>query len=406
MLCSFKRLIYPKNPDMSSNGFMIGIYNVHEKMLDAYGKLIAEAKVVGYLLPLGNNIRFKMNGHWAKTDKHGTQFEMESYQEAIRTDKAGIVAYLSSGMIKGIGPKIAERIYDEFGDQTLDILDQIPDKLRCIPGISSRKLEKICDSYLASRGARDIVTMLAPHGITPNKAAKIYREFGVNTITILRENPYKLCEIDGIGFLTADKIAINMGLSQTSPIRIDAGLLQTLKETETQGNLCMEKSQFLKECVKLLDTEGVDAKLTSERAFAMLRKNELVLYNDLVYRPPAARAETIVADNVNILMSYGSIKYDRDMDIEINIEERKLGLKLVAEQREAIKSCLSSRICIITGGPGTGKTLIQRVLLSIYTKLNPKAKVVFAARLPVVQRDVWNNARAFRHQRFTKRSVS
>jgi len=385
---------------------MIGIYNVHEKMLDAYGKLIAEAKVVGYLLPLGNNIRFKMNGHWAKTDKHGTQFEMESYQEAIRTDKAGIVAYLSSGMIKGIGPKIAERIYDEFGDQTLDILDQIPDKLRCIPGISSRKLEKICDSYLASRGARDIVTMLAPHGITPNKAAKIYREFGVNTITILRENPYKLCEIDGIGFLTADKIAINMGLSQTSPIRIDAGLLQTLKETETQGNLCMEKSQFLKECVKLLDTEGVDAKLTSERAFAMLRKNELVLYNDLVYRPPAARAETIVADNVNILMSYGSIKYDRDMDIEINIEERKLGLKLVAEQREAIKSCLSSRICIITGGPGTGKTLIQRVLLSIYTKLNPKAKVVFAARLPVVQRDVWNNARAFRHQRFTKRSVS
>ena len=379
MLCSFKRLIYPKTPDANSSGFMIGLYNVHEKMMDAYGKIIDEAKVVGYLLPLGNNIRFNMTGHWAKNDKHGTQFEMETYREAIRTDRAGIVAYLSSGMIKGIGQKTAEKIYDAFGDQTLDILDQSPDKLKTIPGISSRKLEKICDSYLASRGARDIVTLLAPHGITPNKAAKIYREFGVNTISILRENPYKLCDIDGIGFLTADKIAMNMGLSSTSPVRIDAGLLQTLKEAENQGNLCMEKSEFLSECVKLLNTEGVDVKSAGERAYAMLRNNDLVLYGDLVYRPAAARAEAIVADKVNELMSYGPVRYNRDLDTEINLEERKLGLKFVAEQRQAIKSCLTSRICIITGGPGTGKTLIQRGLLSIYTNLNPKAKIVCCA---------------------------
>ena len=356
MLCSFKRLIYPKTPEANSSGYMIGIYNIHEKLLDVKGSKINEMKVVGYYLPIIGNIRFKMAGNWARNEKHGTQFEMESYQEVIRTDRTGIVAYLSSGMIKGIGPKTAEKIYDTFGNQTLDILDKHPEKLKDIPGISNNKLKRICDSYLATRGARDIVTLLAPHGVTPNKAAKIFRKFGLDSLKVIRENPYRLCEIDGIGFLTADKIALDMGLSPTSAVRVDAGLLHTLNDAEMQGHLCMEKSHFIKKCVELLNTEGIDAAMVSGRAYAMLKDNELVLYGDQVYRRPTARAEISVADSVFKLLSCGAVKYKTNLDTEINIEERKHGIRFASEQRQAIKSALTSRICIITGGTGTGKS--------------------------------------------------
>ena len=379
MLCSFKRVIYPRNPDANASGYMVGVYHVHEKLLDAQNNAITEVKVVGYYLPTVENLRFDMAGHWAKNDKHGTQFEMESYQEVIEPNKAGIVAYLSSGLIKGIGPKLAEKIYDKFGSRTLFILDNQPEELTSIRGISKGKLKRIMDSYLASRAARDVVTLLAPHGVTPNRAVKIFRKFGPDTIGIIRENPYRLSDIAGIGFLTADKIAVDMGLSPTSGFRIDAGLLHTLKEAETQGHLCLEKTQFIKQCVKLLNTEGVDFKLAGERAFAMLKDGRLILYGDQVYRPAAAGAEISVASSVAKLMSYGPVPQKYSLDTEINLEERKLALKLAPEQRQAIKSCLTSRICIVSGGPGTGKTLIQRVLLEIFMKHNGEAKVVCCA---------------------------
>ena len=401
MLCTFKKLIYPKNLEANSNGFMIGIYSVHEKLLDGNGTNLSDIKVVGYYLPIIDSIKVKMTGHWSKNDKHGIQFEMESYQEVIQTDRQGIVIYLSSGLIKGIGKKTAEKIYDKFGDQTLDILDNYPEKLKNISGITDKKLKKICESYLASRGARDVVTFLAPHGVTPNRAVKIYREFGIDTIKILRENPYRLIEMAGIGFATADKIAVELGISPTSDFRIDAGLLHTLKEAETCGHLCMEKTHFVKECVKLLNKESIeypkydeqsnicyapenrdikiDFKMVGDRAFAMLKNNQIEVYGNYVYRLPAARAEKSVAFGVNNFLSYDPIKNIKDIDDEINLEEKKINIKLAYEQRQAVKTGLSSRICIITGGPGTGKTLIQRVLLSIFKKLNPGAKIVCCA---------------------------
>jgi exodeoxyribonuclease V alpha subunit len=379
LLCSFKRLIYPKNPDANPSGYMIGIYTVHEKLLDGKGNKIPEVKVVGYYLPVTDGIRFKMNGRWTKNDKHGTQFKMDSYQEVIQPDRTGIIAYLSSGHIKGIGPKTAIKIYEKFGDQTLDILDNHPEELENIPGISENKLKRICDSYLASRGARDIVAFFAPHGVTPNRAVKILRKFGKNTMQLIRENPYRLSDMDGIGFMTADKIAVSMGVLPDSDSRIDAGMLHTIKEAESCGHLCMEKTHFVNECVKLLNTDGVDYRRVAERAFIMLKNNELAVYGNYVYRTSTAQAEKSVADNINNLLSFGPIRHKSDLDAEINKEERKLSLKLASEQRQAVKTCLTSRLCVITGGPGTGKTLIQKVLLSIYKKLNPDANIVCCA---------------------------
>ena len=126
-----------------------------------------------------------------------------------------------------------------FGMQTLEILDSQPEKLLAIPGISKKKLTKITESYLASRGARDVVAFLAPHGITPNRAVKLYRQYGEETMDIVRNHPYRLCEIAGIGFRTADKIAMSRGFDRLSPERVDEGLVFTLTDAEMKGNLCM-----------------------------------------------------------------------------------------------------------------------------------------------------------------------
>ena len=190
MVCQFERLIYPNNAqniDMSS--FMIAAYRPCEKIFDLDGNLVTQIKAVGYCLPISGSLRYDMRGKWNKNSKHGVQFEVETYDEVIIPNKDGIIAYLSSGQISGVGPKIAEKIYKAFGDKTLDILDQDPEQLLLVPGISEGKLKKIVDSYLTNRGARDVVAFLAPHGISANRAVKFYQKYGNKTMEIVKEHP-------------------------------------------------------------------------------------------------------------------------------------------------------------------------------------------------------------------------
>jgi exodeoxyribonuclease V alpha subunit len=379
MICSFKKLIYPKTVQEAETGsYMVAIYAIHDNIPDFDGYSIREAKVVGYFLPITNGIQFDMTGRWTKS-KHGLQFEVDNYLEIIKPGREGLIAYLSSGMIKGVGKKIAERIYDTFGDNTIEVLDTRPEELLEIHGISYAKLERICDSYLASRSARDIVATLAPHGVSANRAVKIFKEFGAATLGIIRERPYMLCDMHGIGFLTADSIARSMGLDPISPERIAAGLIYTLKEAEKCGNLCLENHSLIKNCVKLLDTEGLTKEETAEVALHLLKSNELVIYRDSTFREPAAKAEHIVASRIKKLINMGGTHLKFDLDAAIDTEQKKLGIILAHEQRLAVKSGLTSHLCIISGGPGTGKTLIQSVLLKIFNRINPKAKVVCCA---------------------------
>lgn len=379
MICSFKKLIYPKNTrEAEAGSYMIAVYGVHGKLLDTDGKHLDEAKVVGYYLPMTNGLRFEMAGHWAKS-KYGMQFEMDGFKEIIQPGRAGVVAYLSSGLIKGIGKKIAERIYDAFGEQTLEVLDLRPEELLKIQGISKSKLERIRDSYTASRGARDIVAVLAPHGVSPNRAVKIYKEFGPNALDMIREHPYKLCDMHGIGFLTADAIARSMGLDPLSEERIAAGLIYTLKEAETHGHLCLENRALIRDCVQLLNTEGLTEAMAADQAYTLLKNKQLVIYNDYTFRAVTANAEQAVAGRIKDLLSQGGASLGLNLDAAIDAEQHKLGIVLAPEQRQAVKSGLNSHLCIISGGPGTGKTLIQSVLLKIYSLANPDAKVVCCA---------------------------
>ena len=314
-----------------------------------------------------------------KNPKHGVQFEVENYDEVITPTKEGIIAYLSSGQIKGIGPKMAEKIYDAFGLTALDVLDKEPERLLAISGISAAKLKKICDSYLANRGARDVVAFLTPHGITPNRAVKLYKEYGDRAMDIVKNHPYQLCEIAGIGFKTADRIAMSMGFDQLSVERVDEGILYALTDAEGKGHLCMEKHAFIKACLKVLDTPQLTEEMVANRAARLVYSGKLVSYQGNVYRSKTAYAESNLAELLSRqLRSARSHSYG-DLDAALDAEELRMKVKFAPEQREAVKMALTQGVSVITGGPGTGKSMILRAILDIYRRQNPGKEICLCA---------------------------
>ena len=380
MLCQFERIIYPRDTrSIGADSFMIVSYKPCETIKDSSGNKIAHVKAVGYCLPTAEGLCFNLHGHWSKSDKHGLQFEVERYEEIIIPNKENIIAYLSSGQIKYIGPAMAQKIYDAFGDQTLEILDKEPEKLLSIKGISTKRLEVICESYTANRAARDVIAFLTPYGITPNRAVQLFKEYRDKTITTVRTNPYKLSDLDGVGFITADKIAKNLGVHPLSTDRVDSGILHTLQQAENMGHLCMEKHAFIKECLKLLDTPGLTEDMIANRAVRLVYSGKLSCYQEMIFRTEAANAEIHLVEKIKLLLNSGFSCSYSDLDAEINAEEISLKLRLAPEQRAAVKMALSSSIAVITGGPGTGKTLIQRAILDIYRKNYPNNQICCCA---------------------------
>lgn len=380
MLCQFERLVYPQNTNViDAASYMVALYRPCEKIKDSSGNTISQVKAVGYCLPVANNLRYDMQGHWSKNPKHGIQFEVESYNEVIIPNKEGIISYLSSGQIKGVGPKIAERIYAAFGNMALEVLDKEPEKLLSIPGINKNKLKKICDSYLANRGARDVVAFLTPHGITPNRAVRLYKEYGEKTMDIVKNHPYKLCELVGIGFRTADKIAMSMGFDELSTERVDEALLYTLTDAESKGHLCLEKHDLLKSCLKILNTPQLTEDMLANRAVRLIQSGQMVSYSGNVYRSRTAYIEAHLAEMISHRLSQNKSFCYTDLDAELDKEEQILAVKLAPEQRLAVKTALTHGISIITGGPGTGKTMIQRALLDIYKRNHPGNEICCCA---------------------------
>ncbi len=380
MLCQFEKLLYPKDAHAASAGsYMVAVYRPCEIVRDSSGSILPQFKAVGYFLPVSNHLRYDMKGHWSRNAKHGTQFEVDSYDEVIIPSRDGIIGYLSSGQIKGIGPRIAEKIYDAYGNLALEVLDKEPDKLLGIPGISQTRLTKICDSYLANRAARDVVAFLTPYGITANRAVKLYKEYGKEAMSIVKEHPYQLCELAGIGFKTADKIASSVGFTPLSTERVDAALLYTLTEAESRGHLCMEKHAFIKSCSKLLETPELTEEMLANRAARLVSEGDLVSYQGMVYRVSNAQSEASLATHIHrLLQSACQYEYE-DLDQEIDAEERALRVRFAPEQREAVKMALTHTLSIITGGPGTGKTMIQRAILDIYKRKHPKNNIICCA---------------------------
>ena len=378
MLCQFDKLLYPRVADATTVDYMIAIYRPLEIIRDSDGDMLSQVKAVGYCLPIAEKVRYRLNGHWAKHPRHGLQFEVEGYEEVISHTKEGIIGYLASGQIKGVGRRIAEQIYDTFGQETLDVLDREPEKLMTVRGISKKRLEKIRDSYVATRGARDVIAFLSPHGVTANRAIKIYREYGKDTMDIIRNHPYRLVEMAGIAFKTADKLAMSLGLPAVSPERVDEALMYAIAEAEVEGHLCLEKHDFLRRCLRLLETPEITEEMAAGRAFHLVQENRLVCYDGYVYRSSTATVENNIAFHITQQMKMDVEPYEHP-DLAIMSEERRLKIRLAPEQRDAVKMALTSKFCVITGGPGTGKTAVQKAILDLYQEKYPDAQIVCCA---------------------------
>ena len=380
MKCKFFRLIYPKSiEDAQSGSYTVALYVPCETVLDAQGNKLSSITVVGYYLPTMEQMKVDMTGRWKKDAKYGLQFVMESYEELIEPGKNGIVAYLSSGLIRGIGKRLAERIYNTFGDDTLTVLDNDPGRIREVPGISGKRSEQLRDSYLETRSARRIITLLAPLDINAGQAVRLQKELGARAEELLKEHPYEVFERGLLSFDTADRLAEHQGIPRTAPERVAAGLLHTLELAEQKGHLCLHKERFVQQAVELLRTPGLDRMTVANEAFGMLKADRLALYQAHVYRPVMAKAEEGVAQCVREMLQRNSLPYIGDLDDQIDQQQEELGFVLAEEQRQAVKTALASPLCLISGGPGTGKTSIQRVFLNIYCKAFPDAKIICCA---------------------------
>ena len=380
MKCSFSRLLYPKSLEEARDGsYMIALFRPNEKVLDAQGNRLNSIKVVGHFLPTVAGVKVDMAGHWKKDARYGLQFEMESYEEIVGSDKRSIVAYLSSGMIPGIGSVLAERIYNTFGAQTLEVLDQDPSRVSEVLGISKKKCEQFCKAYMETRSARKLINLLAPFNISAPQAIKLRQQLGTDAQRLLMEFPYMVFERDLIDFEIADQLAQASGIPQNAPERLAAGLIYALKQAEHEGHLCMHKESFVRRAVNLLRAPQVTWKAVAQRAFEMIKEGRLSLFYDYVYRPIMAKAEEDVATWICDMLHRDSLPYMGDLDDEIDGQQTEMGFTFAEEQRHAIRTALTSPICIISGGPGTGKTSIQRAILNIYKKAFPDSNVVCCA---------------------------
>ena len=380
MKCSFSRLLYPKSLEEARDGsYMIALFRPNEKVLDAQGNRLNSIKVVGHFLPTVAGVKVDMAGHWKKDARYGLQFEMESYEEIVGSDKRSIVAYLSSGMIPGIGSVLAERIYNTFSAQTLEVLDQDPSRVSEVLGISKKKCEQFCKAYMETRSARKLINLLAPFNISAPQAIKLRQQLGTDAQRLLMEFPYMVFERDLIDFEIADQLAQASGIPQNAPERLAAGLIYALKQAEHEGHLCMHKESFVRRAVNLLRAPQVTWKAVAQRAFEMIKEGRLSLFYDYVYRPIMAKAEEDVATWICDMLHRDSLPYMGDLDDEIDGQQTEMGFTFAEEQRHAIRTALTSPICIISGGPGTGKTSIQRAILNIYKKAFPDSDVVCCA---------------------------
>lgn len=319
MKCKFFRLIYPKSiEDAQSGSYTVALYMPCETVLDAQGNRLSSITVVGYYLPTMERMKVDMTGRWKKDAKYGLQFMMESYEEIIDPGKNGIVAYLSSGLIRGIGKRLAERIYNTFGDNTLAILDNDPDRIQEVPGISGKRSVQLCDSYLETRSARRIITLLAPLDINAGQAVRLQKELGIRAEELLKEHPYEVFKRGLLSFDAADRLAERQGIPRTAPERVAAGLLHTLELAEQKGHLCLHKERFVRQAVELLRTPGLDRMAVANVAFEMLKAERLTLYQGHVYRPVMAKAEDGVAQCVREMLQRSSLPYIGDLDDEID----------------------------------------------------------------------------------------
>ncbi|MCC0637197.1 MULTISPECIES: ATP-dependent RecD-like DNA helicase [unclassified Clostridioides] len=327
-----------------------------------------EIVVVGCMPTLAMGESIEVEGKWVNHKIYGTQFEVNSFMPVTPSSLEGIYVYLSSGMIHGIGEKMAKRIIDKFGVDTLDIIQNYPEKLQEVEGIGSKKVKQIVKSYEEDRELRNIIIELSPFGITPNYCLKIYKKYKSSAIEIINKNPYQLAEdIRGIGFKVADSIANKIGIDKNSKDRICQGILYTLNKSLSNGHTYLPEHILIQDSEKLLELSGDIVK----ECVMMLVYNqkihiEKVNNENLIYLMPYYLSENGVCSQIVKLSQYEFEDLNIDIENEIKILEDDKNIKLAEKQVLAVKESVNSGVLIITGGPGTGKTTTINAIIDIF----------------------------------------
>ena len=304
-------------------------------------------------------------GEWVNDPVRGRQFKAKTVECIPPKSAEGIRRYLASGLIHGIGPVLANRIVDKFGADTIDVLDHHSGRLREIPKVGPKKIESIIKGWREGKGTREVMIFTQTYGISASKASKIYRKYGPDSVAIIKRDPYRLCrDIWGIGFLTADRIALAVGLPKDSPLRARAAVVHTLRtEADESGHCWTSEPDLLLHAQELV---GISVEVLAEALKAEIDEGRVVKEEDRLYLRDLWAAERRVAAKLKDLLSTLPSFAPIDPEKAVAWWERKAGFTLAPAQLRAVRKSISSKVSIVTGGPGVGKTTIIRALVEIF----------------------------------------
>ncbi|AJE85401.1 helicase, RecD/TraA family [Streptomyces albus] len=346
--------------------------------------------VVGSLLGAQPGESLRMEGRWGSHPQYGKQFTVENYTTVLPATIQGIRRYLGSGLIKGIGPRIADRITEHFGLKTLDIIEEEPGRLVEVPGLGPKRTRLIGAAWEEQKAIKEVMIFLQGVGVSTSIAVRIYKKYGDSSIDVVRHQPYRLAaDVWGIGFLTADRIAQSVGIPHDSPERVMAGIQYALSQSTDQGHCFLPEEQLLSDAVKLLQ---VDSQLVIECLDRLAAQDEGVVRERVpgpeggeevtaVYLVPFHRAELSLSAQVLRLLRTEQERLpafaEVDWDKALGWLAARTGTELAPEQREAVRLALTRRVAVLTGGPGCGKSFTVRSVVELARA--KQAKVVLAA---------------------------
>ena len=343
--CVVERITY-QNPE---NG-----YSVFRVKVKGYDDLVT---LVGNLLDVPAGSVLLCQGEWRGDRKYGQQFQCTIWEEVMPATAYGIEKYLGSGLVKGIGPKFARLIVDRFGTGTIDVIETDIERLNEVHGIGPKRIAKIRESWEKQKDIKNVMLFLQGHGVSTAFAAKIYREYGKESVSKVQENPYRLADdIWGIGFKTADGIASRMGYGKDDPRRVRSGILYTLGQLADEGHCFATDEQLLGTAAELLDVgeEAIGAVLAD-----MSGADDVITDGEAIYLPPFHYAECGVARRLLALRNGNGSLFPED-EPEL---PRGEGIVYDETQLEAVRLALKSKVMVLTGGPGTGKTTTTKAII-------------------------------------------
>ena len=347
--CVVERITY-QNPE---NG-----YSVMRVKVKGYDELVT---LVGNLLEVPAGSVLLCEGDWKVDKRYGSQFVAQTWEEVMPATLYGIEKYLGSGLVKGIGPKFAQLIVSRFGLDTIEIIETDIKRLYEVPGIGQKRVEKIAESWEKQKDIKNVMLFLQGYGVSTAYAAKIYRQYGKESIDTVKTNPYKLADdIWGIGFKTADTIASKMGYEKNDLRRLKSGVTYTLSHMAEEGNVYAEEEQLVKSAIELLDADETPIR---QAISEMLQSEDLIADGEAIYMPPFYYAEVGTANRLNKLLDCVEGGLFNTIP-DISVISKQTGIEYDEVQAEAIREAVSSKVMVLTGGPGTGKTTTTQGIIA------------------------------------------